>query len=51
MVVNLVHLEGLSAQEASVQLGWSVVNVKVRAHRTRKKMRLAIESWLGEDAR
>jgi RNA polymerase sigma-70 factor (ECF subfamily) len=51
MVVNLVHMEGLSALEASKQLGWSVVNVKVRAHRTRKKMRQAIESWLGEDAR
>jgi RNA polymerase sigma-70 factor, ECF subfamily len=51
MVVTLVHLEGLSAQEAATQLGWSVVNVKVRAHRTRKKMRQAIEAWLGEDAR
>ena len=51
MVINLVHLEGLSALEASKQLGWSVVNVKVRAHRTRKKMRQAIESWLGEDGR
>lgn len=51
MVVSLVHLEGLSAQEAAKQLGWSTVNVKVRAHRTRRKMRQAIEDWLGEDAR
>jgi len=51
MVVSLVHLEGLSAQEAAIQLGWSAVNVKVRAHRTRRKMRQAIEDWLGEDGR
>jgi RNA polymerase sigma-70 factor, ECF subfamily len=49
MVVSLVHLEGLSAQEAAQQLGWSAVNVKVRAHRTRRKMRQLIEDWLGEE--
>jgi len=49
MVVSLVHLEGLTAQEAARQLGWSAVNVKVRAHRTRRKMRQLIEEWLGEE--
>lgn len=51
MVVSLVHLDGLSAQEAGNQLGWSTVNVKVRAHRTRRKMRQAIVDWLGEESR
>lgn len=50
LVVSLVHLEGLSAQEAAKQLGWSVVNVKVRAHRSRRRMRQALEAWLGEEA-
>ncbi|MFI5400707.1 MAG: RNA polymerase sigma factor [SAR324 cluster bacterium] len=49
MVVSLVHLEGLSAQEAARRLGWSAVNVKVRAHRTRRKMRRLIEDWLGQE--
>ncbi len=49
LVVSLVHLEGLSAQEAAQQLGWSVVNVKVRAHRSRRRMRQALETWLGKE--
>ncbi|MFI5401279.1 MAG: RNA polymerase sigma factor, partial [SAR324 cluster bacterium] len=49
MVISLVHLEGLSAQEAARRLGWSAVNVKVRAHRTRRKMRRLIEDWLGQE--
>jgi RNA polymerase sigma-70 factor (ECF subfamily) len=49
LVVSLVHLEGLSAQEAATQLGWSVVNVKVRAHRSRRRMRQALEAWLGKE--
>jgi RNA polymerase sigma-70 factor (ECF subfamily) len=49
LVVSLVHLEGLSAQEAAKQLGWSVVNVKVRAHRSRRRMREALEAWLGKE--
>lgn len=51
MVVSLVHLEGLSAREAAQQLGLSVVNVKVRAHRSRRRMRLALENWLGKEER
>jgi len=49
MVISLVHLEGLSAEEAARRLGWSAVNVKVRAHRTRRKMRRLIEDWLGQE--
>jgi RNA polymerase sigma-70 factor, ECF subfamily len=50
LVVSLVHLEGLSAQEAAKQLGWSVVNVKVRTHRSRRRMRQALEAWLDKEA-
>ncbi|MBI5590013.1 MAG: RNA polymerase sigma factor [Deltaproteobacteria bacterium] len=38
MVVALVHLEGLPVKEAAVLLGWSTTAVKVRAHRSRKKL-------------
>lgn len=43
MVITLVHLEGLSVREAADQLGWSTVNVKVRAHRARKKLAALLE--------
>lgn len=42
MVLTLVHLEGYSVQEAADLLGWTVISVKVRAHRSRTKMRQAI---------
>ena len=38
MVLTLVHLEGLPVKEAAVLLGWSTTAVKVRAHRSRKKL-------------
>ncbi|MFZ0448423.1 MAG: RNA polymerase sigma factor [Desulfatiglandaceae bacterium] len=38
MVLELVHLEGLSSKEAADLLGWSVANVKVRSFRARKKL-------------
>lgn len=44
MVVTLVHLEGLSIEEAARQLGWTTVNVKVRAHRSRRRMRRELEA-------
>ena len=44
MVLELVHLEGLAVKEAARLLGWSTANVKVRAHRARKK----INRWLLE---
>lgn len=34
-VLTLVHLDGHSVREAAQLLGWSVVTVKVRAHRAR----------------
>lgn len=48
MVVTLVHLEGLSVKEAAALLGWSVVAVKVRAHRCRKKLQHIIRNLLEE---
>jgi RNA polymerase sigma-70 factor (ECF subfamily) len=39
MVVTLIHLEGRSIKEASALLGWTEVNVKVRAHRARRQLR------------
>lgn len=38
-VLTLVHLDGLSVREAAALLGWSQINVKVRAHRARKRLR------------
>lgn len=42
MVLELVYLEGLSGKEAAELLGWSVSNVKIRSHRSRKKLRKLI---------
>jgi len=42
MVVTLVHLEGLPVKEAAALLGWSSTAVKVRTHRSRKKLRRII---------
>ncbi|MFZ3056119.1 MAG: RNA polymerase sigma factor [Smithella sp.] len=50
MVITLVHLEGLSIKEAAEVLGWSSINVKVRIHRSRKKMRKRIETMLAGGA-
>jgi RNA polymerase sigma-70 factor (ECF subfamily) len=43
LVVTLVHLDGHSIREAAALLGWSVVNVKVRAHRARQALRNILE--------
>jgi RNA polymerase sigma-70 factor (ECF subfamily) len=34
-----VHLDGYSVREAAQLLGWTLVNVKVRAHRARQALR------------
>src|SRR5208337_1808339 len=49
MVITLLYLEELSVKEAADLLGWSVVNVKVRAHRSRNKLRNIITSLLGQE--
>ncbi|MFN8388725.1 MAG: RNA polymerase sigma factor [Bdellovibrionota bacterium] len=45
-VVTLVHLEGRTVREAAETLGWSLVNVKVRAHRARGHLRKILESLI-----
>ena len=39
MVITLQSIEGKSVQEIADLTGWSIANVKVRAHRARKEMR------------
>jgi RNA polymerase sigma-70 factor (ECF subfamily) len=49
-VLTLVHLDGYTVREAAGLLGWSVVNVKVRAHRARQMLRtLLLERKRQED--
>jgi RNA polymerase sigma-70 factor, ECF subfamily len=50
MVVTLVHLEGRSVREAAELLGWSVVNVKVRAYRVRQQLRKILDTLLRDPA-
>lgn len=45
-VLTLVHLDGHSVREAASLLGWSVVNVKVRAHRARQALRKILSTGL-----
>jgi RNA polymerase sigma-70 factor (ECF subfamily) len=46
MVITLLYLEELSVKEAAGLLGWTVVNVKVKAHRSRNKLRKLISGLL-----
>lgn len=45
-VLTLVHLDGYSVREAADLLGWSLVNVKVRAHRARRALRKLLRPTL-----
>ncbi len=49
-VLTLVHLDGYSVRETAELLGWSLVNVKVRAHRARKALRALLRDTLAENA-
>lgn len=49
-VLTLVHLEGYSVREAARLLGWSQINVKVRAHRARQTLRALLRHTLAENA-
>ncbi len=46
MVIELVHIEERPVKEAAALLGWSAVNVKVRALRARRKLRSLLEELL-----
>lgn len=50
-VIELVHLEGRTIRDAAELLGWTAVNVKVRAHRGRKQLReILTRMYREEDA-
>ena len=42
-VLLMMDGEGWSVEEIANRLGWTRTNVKVRAHRARKKMRRVVE--------
>jgi len=46
LVLELIYLEGLSGKEASDLLGWSIANVKVRAFRSRNKLRKLLKGTI-----
>ena len=45
MVLELIHLQERTIKEAAEMLGWSIVNVKVRAFRSRKKLKTILEDF------
>lgn len=46
LVLTLVYLDGHSVREAAELLGWSIINVKVRAHRAKRALRkLFLDEW------
>ena len=45
-VLTLVHLDGYSVREAAQMLGWSQINVKVRAHRARQALRALLRDTI-----
>ena len=47
-VLELVYLEERPVKEAAELLGWSSVNVKVRAYRSRKKLRAILDGLSAE---
>ncbi|MCJ7599116.1 MAG: RNA polymerase sigma factor [Methyloceanibacter sp.] len=48
-VLELVHIEERPVAEAAELLGWSAVNVKVRAYRSRKKLRAILERLMAKE--
>jgi RNA polymerase sigma-70 factor (ECF subfamily) len=50
MVIELVHLEGMSGKEAAKLLDWSVANVKVRSFRVRKKLQKILTNASARDS-
>jgi len=46
MVLELTYLEGYTAREAADLLGWSTANVKVRSHRSKKKLKRLLEKLM-----
>jgi RNA polymerase sigma-70 factor (ECF subfamily) len=48
-ILTLVHFDGYSVREAAELLGWSAINVKVRAHRARQALRKVLGDRLRGD--
>ncbi len=48
-VLELVSIEERPVAEVAELLGWSVVNVKVRAYRSRKKLRAILERLIAKE--
>lgn len=48
-VLTLVYLEELPVKEVALMLGWSAINVKVRAYRARMKMRTSLGALLNKE--
>lgn len=48
MVIEIVHIEERPVKEAAAMLGWSTVNVKVRALRARRRLRSVLREMLEE---
>ena len=48
MVLTLTHLNEYSAAEAAELLDWSVIRIKVQAHRARKKLRKILAEILSQ---
>jgi RNA polymerase sigma-70 factor, ECF subfamily len=48
-VLELVSIEERPVAEAAKLLGWSVVNVKVRAYRSRRKLRALLERLVAKE--
>jgi RNA polymerase sigma-70 factor, ECF subfamily len=46
MVLDLIYFEGLSGKEAAELLGWSVANIKVRAFRSRNKLKKLLKETI-----
>jgi len=49
MVVEMIYLEGKTGKEAAQLMGWTVANVKVRAFRSRRKLRKLLSGLLKEE--
>lgn len=46
MVITLLYFEELPVKEVAALLGWTAINIKVKAHRLRSKLRKIISSLL-----
>lgn len=49
MVLRLVHFEEYTTAETAKMLGWSMANVKIRAFRSRKKLRKLLKKLLTDE--